>query len=104
MASKDSIETEVVYLAKDPKHEDEKPYELRYDAGGDIPRTNMVNIPKPVTVHDFCSLQNSSNFEDYGFSAAKIPCILKPAEYSDTKRVTEVYYAAIMEYLRSIYP
>ncbi|KAF8861027.1 hypothetical protein BDZ45DRAFT_740625 [Acephala macrosclerotiorum] len=104
MASADGIQTEVVYLTKDPKHEGEKPYELRYDAEGEIPRTNMMNTPKLVTVYDFRPLQNSSNFEDYGFSAMRIPCGLTAAEFSNTNRVEEVYYSAIQKYLRQIYP
>lgn len=102
--SADCILTEVVYLNRDSKHDDEKPYELRYDAEGDIPRTNMVNTSRPVTVVDFRALQNSRNFEDYGFSAAKILCGLTAAEFSNTRLVEEVYYPTIQKYLRQIYP
>ena len=45
----DSIHTEIDYLAKDPKHEHEKPYEIRYDTGGLIPERNMVSIGSPCT-------------------------------------------------------
>jgi hypothetical protein len=35
--NENSIHTEIDYLVKDPKHEHEKPYEIRYDTGGLIP-------------------------------------------------------------------
>ena len=47
---KQSIETNLSYLIKDPKHEHEKPYTVNYDTGGVIPRTNTKNESKLVVV------------------------------------------------------
>jgi hypothetical protein len=49
----DSIHIEIDYLVKDPKHEHEKPYEIRYDTGGLIPERNMVDVTTPVVVYNF---------------------------------------------------
>jgi hypothetical protein len=100
----DAIQTEITYLVKDPKHEHEKPYDIRYDTGGTIPNTNMENETKPVTIHNFRAFENSQSFKDYGFSSAKINCALTAAEFDDEKRVEEVYYPMVEKFIRTRFP
>jgi hypothetical protein len=100
----DVIRTDVIYLVKDPKHENEKPYDLRYDTGGIIPSTNMENDSKPVIVRDIRPFQNPQMFEEYGFSLAKMDYIFTAAELQDKKTVEETYYPAIKKILRQKFP
>ena len=51
--NEDFISTEVLYVARDPKHHEEKPYAIAYDAGGVIPQTNMTNESFPIEVQNF---------------------------------------------------
>ncbi|OCK88818.1 uncharacterized protein K441DRAFT_645948 [Cenococcum geophilum 1.58] len=100
----DTIQTEVDYLFKDPKHEYEKPYDLKYDAGGIIPRTNMATEPRSILIHNFRPLQHSQSFEEYGFTSAKIDCALTASEFRNDKTVKEVYYPAIENLLWQAFP
>lgn len=99
----DTIQTEVDYLFKDPKHEYEKPYDLKYDAGGIIPRTNMAAEPRSILIHNFRPLQHSQSFE-YGFTSAKIDCALTASEFRNDETVKEVYYPAIKNLLWQAFP
>ncbi|XTI92889.1 hypothetical protein V2W45_1427243 [Cenococcum geophilum] len=89
----DSIHTEIDYLVKDPKHEYEKPYEIRYDTGGLIPERNMVDVTTPVVVHNFRPLQSP-----------EVNCVLTPAEFGDDEKVRAVYYPAIEKLLWIMFP
>jgi hypothetical protein len=102
--TEDVVETEVEYLVKDSKHDEEKPYQLAYDAGGIIPQTNMSNKPYPVLIHNFRPFQNSESFSDYGFTSAKIDCALTAAEFENEKTVKDLYYPAIEKLLWQSFP
>lgn len=101
---KQSIETNLSYLIKDPKHEHEKPYTVNYDTGGVIPRTNTKNESKPVVVQNFRDIQDARSFEEYGFGSAKIDSALASAEFNDEARVEEVYYPAVKKVLWKMFP
>jgi len=100
----DGIRTEIDYVVKDPKHEHEKPYDVRYDTGGIIPNTNMSSESRPVIIHDFRPLQNSQSFQEYGFSLEKIDCALTATVFNDQKRIKEAYYPAIEQMLWQKFP
>jgi hypothetical protein len=100
----DEIQTEVTYLIKDPKHEHEKPYELRYDPEGIIPTTNMETEARPIMIRDFRPLQNYQSFDEYGFSLAKIDCALTASDLDDKKRVEDVYYPQVEKLLSKQFP
>jgi hypothetical protein len=98
------IETEVYYLERDPKHEHEKPYLLNYDAEGVIPRTNTVNEPKTVLVHNFRNLRSSCNLKEHGFTLIKLPAGLDAIDFDDERMVRELYYPAALKILRQFFP
>jgi hypothetical protein len=102
--AEDAVQTELSYLIEDPKHENEKPYVLRYDSGGLIPNTNMTNVSKPIKIHNFRPLQKPHSFKDYGFSLEKLDCALTDAEYYDEMKVKDLYYPAIVKLLRQEFP
>ncbi|OAP58458.1 hypothetical protein AYL99_07548 [Fonsecaea erecta] len=99
-----AVWSEIEYLTMDPKHQHEKPYELRFQAGGAIPETNMVDEPKKVLIRNFRPLENAQNLEEYGFSASKIECSLPSAEFDDKKKVGKIYYPAIKRMLWHKFP
>ncbi|OTA88361.1 hypothetical protein M434DRAFT_34838 [Hypoxylon sp. CO27-5] len=80
----DNIKTEICYLSKESKHENEKPYEMRYDPGGEFPRTNMSNDFRSMTIRNFRQLHAS--------------------EFDDEEKVHRIYYPEIEELLHQIFP
>lgn len=100
----EDIRTELMYLVKDARHETEKPYDLRFDAGSAIPRTNMANESRPVVIHDFRHLQNSRSLQEYGFTSAKIERMLTAAEFSSDKIVEAIYYPEVINLLWRQFP
>lgn len=100
----DVVQTETAHLVKDPKHESEKPYEIRYDSGGAVPRTNISTELRPILVRNFRSLENSQSFEEYGFSSAKIDCSMTATEFDNDERVEALYYPAAEKLLRQRFP
>ncbi|OTA55104.1 hypothetical protein K449DRAFT_438935 [Hypoxylon sp. EC38] len=100
----DNIKTEICYLSKESKHENEKPYEMRYDPGREFPRTNMSNDFRSVTIRNFRQLQDSQSFEKYGFTAIKVDCSMTASEFDDEEKVYRIYYPEIEELLHQIFP
>ena len=100
----EAIESEISYMIRDPKHEHEKPYTVNYDTGGAIPRTNTVNESRQVVIHNFRPIQNVDSFDLFGFTSAKIDCSLERAAFNSEEQVKEVYYPAVKEVLRRIFP
>ncbi|RYP60498.1 hypothetical protein DL770_009984 [Monosporascus sp. CRB-9-2] len=98
------IQSESEFLVKDPKHEHEKPYQLRYDVGEDFPETNMTEERKPILVRDFRPLQNARSLYEYGFTSAKLSRSFTAADFGTNEEVVESYYPAIEEVLRQSYP
>jgi hypothetical protein len=98
------VQAEVLYLTKEPKHEDEKPYEIMYNTEDTIPPTNMLNDCRPIVVHNFRPLQDTSNFEGFGFALAKIDCSMTAADFENESTVAELYYPAIERLLRETFP
>lgn len=100
----ENIRIELLYLVKDAKYDTEKPYDLRYDAGGAIPRTNMANESKSIVVHNFRPLQNSRSLQEYGFTSAKIERMLTAADFSSDKTVEAIYYPEVTKLLWKHFP
>ncbi|KAF2267889.1 hypothetical protein CC78DRAFT_565707 [Lojkania enalia] len=100
----DEIWTKIDYTVKDPKHEHEKPYDIRYDTGGVMPSTNLTNEAKQVVIHDFRSLQDPRNFEEYGFSLERLGCTLTDTVFHEQKSIEEVYYPVIEKILWDKFP
>ena len=100
----DEVQTEVFHLVKDEKHEHEKPYEVRYDNGGAVPRTNIVQESKPISVRNFRPLETKGSFEEYGFASAKLDCSMTAAEFDDDRKVEAMYYPAVEKLLKECFP
>jgi hypothetical protein len=98
------ILTNIFYLVKESKHDEEKPYELAYDAKGIIPETNMLDESHPVLIHSFRPIQDSDSYRHYGFTSAKIDCTLSATEFQDEQVIREVYYPAIEKLLWQSFP
>lgn len=98
------IETTIDFATRDPKHETEKPYDLRYDTGGAIPKTNVVNETKSVTINDFRTVQDSSNYDTYGFSVERLDGVLSEAIFNDPESIKMKYYSMVETVLRRKYP
>lgn len=104
VSNEDFISTEVLYLAKDPKHHEEKPYAIAYDAGGVIPQTNMTNESFPIQIQNFRPLQASNNFNDFGFAVAKLDHKWTAAQFRDEIIVKERFYPQVERILKKKFP
>ncbi|CZR62749.1 uncharacterized protein PAC_12646 [Phialocephala subalpina] len=102
--AEDSIHTELKFLVKDPKHEHEKPYHLRYDTGGAIPKTNMENESRPVEIHNFRPFQDSPSFDEYGFSLMNTGLRFTAADFHNEKKVEELFWPAIQKLIWKTFP
>ncbi|KAL2072656.1 hypothetical protein VTL71DRAFT_11999 [Oculimacula yallundae] len=77
----DTVVAKVDYLFRDPRHEEEIPYMLGFDANGVIPQTNMQDETHEVVIQNFRSLQGHTSFENYGFTSAFIDRPLAAADF-----------------------
>lgn len=102
--NEDFISTEVLYLAKDPKHHEEKPYAIAYDAGGVIPQTNMTNESFPIQIQNFRPVQISNSFDDFGFAVEKLDHKWTAAQFRDEISVKERLYPQVERILRKQFP
>lgn len=79
------VHSEIDYTVKDPKHRFEKPYDMRYDTGGVIPRTNLESETIAVSIEDFRPRFSSQNFHDYGFTVVNIGHDLTAAVFDEDR-------------------
>jgi hypothetical protein len=98
------VRSQVHYAVKDPKHETEKPYELRYDAGNKVPQTNVIFEAKDVAICKFSEAANIDCFERYGVVLTKLTSPLAASEYRDDKKVEAIFYPVVEEMLRRRFP
>jgi hypothetical protein len=95
-----SIETEFWFLERTERHDEEKPYKLRYDPGPDTSRTNCTNIRvEGISVSNIRGREHKFTMETEGFAIAQLDSKLKPEEFDDDDKVKEIYYAELRELL-----
>jgi hypothetical protein len=100
----DTVLTEIRYTARDAQHEYEKPYEMRYDTGGEIPTTNTTHESQAVTILNFRPFQNGQNFSEYGFAVEKMGVMMTDAVFHNRKLIQEVYYPVLEKLLWQEFP
>jgi hypothetical protein len=95
-----SIETEFWFLERSERHDEEKPYKLRYDPGPDTSRTNCTNVRvEGITVSNIRGHEHNFTMETDGFAIAHLESKLMPEEFDDEEKVKEIYYAELRELL-----
>ncbi|KAG4418992.1 hypothetical protein IFR04_007853 [Cadophora malorum] len=102
--SEDFITTEVLYLVRDPRYHEEKPYAIAYDAGGMIPQTNMTNESFPIQIQNVRNLQVPNSFDDFGFAVAKLDDKWTAAQFRDEIIVKERFYPQVERILKKQFP
>jgi len=101
MPAAGDVLTDLIFLKPDEKHLHEKPYRLRYDPGGTIPRTNCeTQVQKNVLVHDIRGTEAKYTLDRNGFQVLKMESRLTPEEFHDRERVKSVYYDELKELLK----
>ena len=100
----DSIQTKIGFITKDPRHDHEKPYTLRYDAGDSIEFTNIKGKSHNVTIHNFRPRQGAQNLEEYGFSVEKWHYHLTETIFDQQDKVKTILYPEIENFLRRKFP
>jgi hypothetical protein len=95
-----SIKTEFWFLERTERHDEEKPYKLRYDPGPHTSRTNCTNVRvEDITVSNIRGHEHKFTMETDGFAIAHLDSKLLPGEFDDEEKVKEVYYAELREFL-----
>lgn len=96
-----SVYTELLFLKRNEKHASEKPYRLRYDPGGSIPRTNCeTHIQNDILVKDIRGTEAKYNLDRNGFQVLSINSKLTPEEFNDREKVKTVYYDELKALLK----
>jgi hypothetical protein len=102
--SNDNVWTEIEYTVKDPKFQNEKPYDIRYDIGKAMPMTNASSESKEVLIQNFRLNQDASSFDNFGFSLEKIAIDLTEEIFDDISSIKTTVYPLIEEVLRRKFP
>lgn len=101
MSTSGDILTNLIFLKPDEKYQYEKPYRLRYDPGGTIPRTNCeTQVQKDVLVHDIRGTESKYTLDRNGFQVLKVESRLTPEEFHDREKVKSVYYEELGQLLK----
>lgn len=95
---------EVYYIAKDPRHEIEKPYSLYYDPDDGIPRTNVTNEARLIEIHNARSIGRNITYKDFGFAALSFRSALLSDDFYQRDIVVDVYYGECKKLLRTLFP
>lgn len=98
-----TVTTELVFLAKDPKHDTEKPYKLQYDPGDTLPRKNCTDeVRNDIQIQDIRGREQDFTLENQGFCVAKLETQLSPEDFDDDAKIKQVYYAELKMMLKSL--
>lgn len=94
------LSSNLIYLERDDKHTQEKPYKLQYDPGDSLPRTNTVNKQHgPISIHDLRSLEKPMSFDKNGFCVVDLATHLEPEDFYDAQKVKNGYYPELQALL-----
>jgi len=97
------VTSELVFLARDPKHLTEKPYKLQYDPGENLPRKNCTDELKGgIAVHDMRGTEKEFGLDRQGFCVARLESQLSPEDFDDDAKVKQVYYAELKLMLKTL--
>jgi hypothetical protein len=100
----DSVRTQIEYMIRDKRHDEEKPYFLRYDTDGKIPRKNVRHAPHDISIHNFRSFQDTDNLQDYGFSVEQMGIVMAEEILNDAKSIKNSYYPVMEKLLWQKFP
>ncbi|KAF2690725.1 hypothetical protein K458DRAFT_288137 [Lentithecium fluviatile CBS 122367] len=100
----DTIVTEIQFTVRDPKHKREKPYDLRYEAGGAIPKTNARSESHQTKILNFRPFQNAQNFDEFGFSVESLSSAWTESMFDEKEKIKDLYYHEVESILRRKFP
>jgi hypothetical protein len=103
-ASNDNVWTDIEYTVQDPKFENEKPYDIRYNIGNAMPMTNASSESKEVLIQNFRPYQDDSCFDKFGFSLEKMAIDLTEGIFDNVSSIKTTVYPMIEEVLRRKFP
>ncbi|KAF2117450.1 hypothetical protein BDV96DRAFT_611800 [Lophiotrema nucula] len=100
----EDVTTTLAFLKPDPRHEQEKPYRMRYDPGPDIPRTNCeTQSQSDITIHDIRHVKGDYMLERNGFEVVELKSRLAAEEFYDEEKVKNVWYLELKEMCKRKY-
>ncbi|KAJ4251078.1 hypothetical protein NW762_011729 [Fusarium torreyae] len=94
-----AVNSELTFLQRDDLYNTVKPYSLRYDPPGDIPRHNLQTERKQVQIHDARDINPS--LEGNGFMLTSIPSKMDYEDFRDEKLIETVYAKELEGQLKS---
>jgi hypothetical protein len=93
--------TDLIFLKRDSKFLTEKPYRLRYDPGGEFPRTNCeTQVQTDVLVRDIRGSEAKYTLNRNGFQVLRMNSKLTPEEFHDRELVKGIYYEELSDLLK----
>ncbi len=63
-----------------------------YETGGIIPKTNVQNPSKLVTIRNFRPLQDPKSFDEYGFLLMRNGLNFMADDFQDERKVEELFW------------
>jgi hypothetical protein len=91
------VHTTINYQAR---NEGEAPYMYTYDPGNGKPRTNCVDEPHQVVIHDMRGAEESKTLDENGFQFMKAPAEEK--EFVEEDRIKGGYYPEVEELVKRV--
>jgi hypothetical protein len=100
----DTISTKIKYTVRDPRHEYEQPYMMKYDTGGAVPMRNTLQREEAVSIRNFRPYQNAHNLSQYGFAIEKMEVVMTDEVFQNEKSIQKVYYPLLEKILWTRFP
>ncbi|PVH93911.1 hypothetical protein DM02DRAFT_603318 [Periconia macrospinosa] len=93
--------SDLYFFARCPEHDTIKPYALRYQPDDDLPRTNFVAEKREIEVRDVRDWQDDLDFDRCGFKIMPFQTSMHHDEYTDAKKIKEVYLPELRDRVQS---
>ncbi|KAM0236963.1 hypothetical protein ACHAP5_009203 [Fusarium lateritium] len=94
-----AVSSELTFLRRDDVYNTVKPYSLRYDPQGEIPRHNLQTEKKQVLIHD--ARDTNPSLEGNGFMLTSIPSKMDYEDFHDEKLIETIYANELERHLKS---
>ena len=88
------VQGSIFFLARDPKHDLEKPYALRFTTSDGFPTTNTQSEEHSgIPIKDLRPLQADLSFEKTGIKIMKTQSSMSYDDFDDESKIQETYLA-----------
>lgn len=85
------VSSKIFFIDRNEIYDTQKPYSLRYEAGGEIQHTNVVHHEHETKVCNMRNHLDSLSFGESGFRVLQLKSQMEYNDYADTEKIDSIH-------------